>query len=157
MWGVFTKSKWEISGAIAVREMVLRLPVLAHILQRISDFLKYLACIYFEIRSTPNLRNPNKTKTKNADEEEGRLRTGSSQKHYNSALNYKVIPSFGYYIFEDGEFCEGVRLSIVWFFRLWQLSGSLILIGSIWNVVKEWDCRLSDSVGSENCRVVWFL
>jgi len=28
------------SGAMAVREMVLRLPVLAHILQRISDFLK---------------------------------------------------------------------------------------------------------------------
>ena len=37
--GVFAKSKWEISGAMTVREMVLRLPVLAHVLQRISDFL----------------------------------------------------------------------------------------------------------------------
>ena len=68
---------------------------------------------YVEIRSAPNLRNPNKTKTKNADEEEGRLRTGSSRKHYNGARNYKVIPSFGYYIFEDGECYEGVRLSFV--------------------------------------------
>ena len=66
----------EISGAMAVREMVLRLPVLAHILQRISDFLKYLACIYFEIRSTPNLRNPNKTKTKNCRRRGGTAEDG---------------------------------------------------------------------------------
>ena len=36
--GVFAKSKWEISGAMTVREMVLHLPVLAHVLQRIFGF-----------------------------------------------------------------------------------------------------------------------